>query len=91
VQYGIISSCSLYYHIYFVCSSRQENEELKAEYQRLQASYEELELIRGSHQENENVHHTSLTVAQNELDLSKSQASCNYLLVRFLFVLILIS
>jgi len=50
---------------------------LKAEYQRLQASYEELERIKNSLQENENMHYTSVTDVQKELELSKSQASCS--------------
>jgi len=60
----------------FVRSSRQENEDLKAEYQRLQASYDEVERIRDGLQQNENLHHSNLTDAQKELELSKSQASC---------------
>jgi len=61
----------------FVCSSRQENDELKVQYQLLKASYQELEQIRDSLQENENLHHSNLTDAQKELDLSKSEVSCN--------------
>lgn len=55
--------------------SRQENDELKVQYQLLKASYQELEQIRDSLQENENLHHSNLTDAQKELDLSKSELS----------------
>jgi len=64
-----------------ICSSRQENEELRAEYQRLQTSYQELERIRDDLEHNENLHYTNLTDAQKELELSQSQASSNSLLV----------
>jgi len=64
--------------VYALTSSRQENEELKAEYQRLQVSYQELERIRDGLQQNENLYYTNMTDAQKELELSKSQASCNY-------------
>jgi len=67
--------------MHFVYRSRQENEELQAEYQRLQASYHELERIRDGLQQNENMHYTNVTDAQKELELSKSQASCNCVLV----------
>jgi len=65
-------------HLWIVFSTRQENEDLKLEYQLLQESYLELERIRDSLQE-KNLHYTNVTDVEQELELSKSQASCNYL------------
>lgn len=68
--------CNTYCSVY---RSRQENEDLKADYQHLQASYEELERIKNSLQENGDINYTNLTDAQTELELSNSRASCKYL------------
>ena len=78
MQFSFGSPCAC---VCFVCSSRQENEDLKLEYQRLQESYWELERIRDGFQENKNLHYINVTDTEQELELSKSQACCNYLLV----------
>jgi len=75
-------------YVCIVCSTRQENESLKLEYRRLQQSYLELEQIRDSLQENRNLRYTNVTDTEQELELSKSQASCNYPLVVVLAVIL---
>ena len=56
------------------------------EYQRLQQSYWDLEQIRDSLQENKSLHYANVTDTEQELELSKSQASCNYLHVIALII-----